>query len=121
MNDYPNAVTQFELLVEEFPQSPLAETALFFAGKAARLTMNPNSIDKAIEIWGRVVDMEGSLALNAREQQALAKMDLGLESEAITVFDSILGNDPPPDSSLYHQLRCLSSTVGENSTLSAPW
>lgn len=105
-NDYPNAVTQFELLVDEFPQSSFAETALFFAGRAARLTMNPNSIDKAIEIWGRVVDMDGDLALSAREQQALAKMDLGNEAEALTVFDSILENEPPPDGDLYFSVLC---------------
>ena len=103
---HSSATAQWELLSAEFPDSPLSEVALFSAGHSARLTMQPGSLDRAIEIWGRVVDMDGELVLAAREQQGLAKLDLGQETEAVTVFDSILESEPMPSGDLFFSVLC---------------
>ncbi|CAN5268031.1 hypothetical protein BH23VER1_BH23VER1_12960 [soil metagenome] len=98
--DYPNARRQFELLDSETPDSPFAEPALFFAAKAALLTMTSDSLDDAIALWERVAQKEGALRLFAREQQALALHRLAREEEAVQLFDSILAADPPPPNPL---------------------
>ncbi len=94
--NYPSARIQFELLDTEFPASPYAEPALFFAGKAASLTMSPDSLDPAIALWERVAEKEGPLRLYAREQQALALHRLTKHDEAVQIFENILAADPPP-------------------------
>ncbi len=50
-NDFPNAQTQFELVAEQQPDSPLVETALFLAGEAARKSLNPSSVDRAVDLF----------------------------------------------------------------------
>src|SRR5258707_3148861 len=57
-NDYPNAQTQFELVSEEDPDSPLLETALFLAGEAARKSMNSSAMDHAVELFEEVYKID---------------------------------------------------------------
>ncbi|MFV1995548.1 MAG: tetratricopeptide repeat protein, partial [Verrucomicrobiales bacterium] len=104
--EYPGAIAQFEVLAKKEPLSEHAETALFFAGKAARLMMSPDSTDRAIDSWSRVVDMNGELALAAREEQALAKLGVGQEADAVTVLDTILEGDPPATGELLFSVLC---------------
>ncbi len=93
VGDLANARTQFETVAKTEPNSPIAEAALFLAGQAAAKTMNP---DRALELFEDVARRDGPFALYAREEQAGLKSQLGLENEAIILYDNILANSPPP-------------------------
>lgn len=96
-NDYPNAQTQFELVREEEPDSPLVETALFLAGEAARKSLNPTSLDRAITLFEDVYNLGGPLRSQARLEQALTKRQNHQENEAIVLLDDLLSQNPPAE------------------------
>jgi TolA-binding protein len=94
-NDYPNAQTQFELVREEQPDSPLVETALFLAGEAARKSLNPTSLDRAITLFEDVYNLGGPLRYQARLEQALTKRQNHQEKEALVLLGDLLNQNPP--------------------------
>ncbi len=96
-SDFPNAQTQFELVREESPDSPLVETALFLAGEAARKSLNPTSIDRAIVLFEDVYQRGGPLKFQARLEQALTKRQTKRDREAIVLLDDLLGQNPPAE------------------------
>lgn len=96
-SDFPNAQTQFELVREENPDSPLVETALFLAGEAARKSLNPASIDRAIVLFEDVYQRSGPLKFQARLEQALTKRQTKRDREAIVLLDDLLGQNPPAE------------------------
>jgi tetratricopeptide (TPR) repeat protein len=95
--DFANAQTQFELLAAESPGTPYAEMALYLAGKSAMQSMNSGATDRALELFEEVKKLNGPLKLYALQQQALIKSRLGLESEAVILYDNILGSKPDAD------------------------
>ena len=99
-NDFPNAQTQFELVAEQQPDSPLVETALFLAGEAARKSLNPSSVDRAVDLFEEVYKMDGSLRFQARLEQALTKRQIQQEKEAIVLLDDLLTQNIP------QEIRC---------------
>jgi tetratricopeptide (TPR) repeat protein len=104
LEDFANAQTLFETLANEDPDSPLAENALFLAGQSAMKTMNPTSLDHAIELFESVAKLNGPLKLYARQEQAIAKSKAGKESEAIILYNDILGANP--DDELKFAVMC---------------
>jgi tetratricopeptide (TPR) repeat protein len=96
-NDYPNAQTQFELVSEEDPDSPLLETALFLAGEAARKSMNSSSMDHAVELFEEVYKINGPLRYRARLEQALTKRQALQDREAIVLLNDLLNQTIPID------------------------
>ena len=105
LQDLPNARTQFELLATDYPSSPYADAALFFAGKAAMELGTPEGLQRAIDIWGEVAEREGPLAFHARYQQALAKRTEGLEKEALAIIE-VLAADKTVDADTQLQVLC---------------
>jgi tetratricopeptide (TPR) repeat protein len=99
-NDFPNAQTQFELVAEQQPDSPLVETALFLAGEAARKSLNPSSVDRAVDLFEEVYKMDGSLRFQARLEQALTERQIQHEKEAIVLLDDLLTQNIP------QEIRC---------------
>jgi outer membrane protein assembly factor BamD (BamD/ComL family) len=98
IEDFANAETQFELLTEQNPNGPLAERALFFAGEAAMASMTPQSLDRAIALFNRVVQMNGELKWPARNEQAAIERKLGKSQDALALYDEVLnGNARPAD------------------------
>lgn len=97
LQDYAKSEARFELLVEENPDSPYAEVALFFAGKAAMNLLTAEGVDKALTLWAEVVNRNGPLTRDARREQARAKRRQGQESAALSVIDSILTSKPAPE------------------------
>jgi len=95
--DFANAQTQFELLAAESPGTPYAETAFYLAGKSAMQSMNSGATDRALELFEQVKKLNGPLKPYALQQQALIKSRLGLESEAVILYDNILGSNPDAD------------------------
>ena len=96
-NDFPNAQTQFELVREDSPDSPLVETALFLAGEAARKSLNSASVDRAISLFEDVYKLGGPLKFQARLEQATTMRQTKREREAIVLFDDLLSQNPPND------------------------
>ncbi|MBV9674121.1 MAG: tetratricopeptide repeat protein [Verrucomicrobia bacterium] len=96
-SDFPNAQTQFELVQEENPDSPMVEASLFLAGEAARNSLNPASIDRAITLFEEVYKLDGALKLQARLEQALALRQTHQEHEAIALLNDLLAQNPPAD------------------------
>ena len=100
--DFASAQLQFETLANA--GSPFAEAALFLAGQSAMKTMNPASLDHAIELFESVAQRNGSLKLYARQEQAIAKSRAGKESEALILYNDILGANP--DDELKFSVLC---------------
>jgi TolA-binding protein len=96
-NDFANAQTQFELVREEDPDSPLLEPALFLAGEAARKSLNPSSLDNAIGLFEDVYKIGGPLKYQARLEQALTKRQVHQESEAIVLLNDLVSQHPPEE------------------------
>jgi tetratricopeptide (TPR) repeat protein len=96
-DDYPNAQTQFELVSEEDPDSPLLETALFLAGEAARKSLNSSSMDHAVELFEDVYKINGPLRYRARLEQALTKRQALQDREAIVLLNDLLNQNIPAD------------------------
>jgi TolA-binding protein len=94
--DFPKAMVQFEALVEEQADSPFAEAAQFFAGKASMAQMNAKGLDHAIELWNEVAAHNGLLANEARRQQAIAERRNGRMMDALAVLESLLTSKKPP-------------------------
>ena len=95
--DFANAQTQFELLAAESPGTPYAGMALYLAGKSAMQSMNSGATDRALELFEQVKKLESPLKPYALQQQALIKSRLGLESEAVILYDNILASKPDAD------------------------
>ena len=96
-NDFPNAQTQFELVAEDSPDSPLVETSLFLAGEAARKSLNSASVDRAISLFEDVYKLGGPLKFQARLEQATTMRQTKHEKEAIVLLDDLLTQSPPTD------------------------
>ena len=96
-SDFPNAQTQFELVGEENPESPLVETALFLAGEAARKSLNSASVDRAVALFEEVYKIGGPLKFQARLEEALTMRQARQEKEAIVLLDDLLTQNPPSD------------------------
>ena len=99
-SDFPSAEWQFEKLAHESPASPYAETALFLAGQSAMQWIDPGNVDRALKFFDEVVKRDGPLKLHARQHQAIVQSKLGRESEAVILYDAILGAAPPPEPEL---------------------
>ena len=115
--DFANAQTQFETLAQESASSPLAESALFLAGQAAMRSMNAGGVDRALELFEGVAKLAGPLRLYARQEQAIAKTQLGKESEAVILYDDILRANPENPlrfAALCGKADCLASLAGKD-------
>ncbi|MDB6116261.1 MAG: hypothetical protein JWO08_42, partial [Verrucomicrobiaceae bacterium] len=100
LENFLSARTQFELLVKNSPDSPYADTALYFAGKAAMKLGSVGSaegLNAAIATWEELSLREGPLATAARQQQAIAKRLQGNNAEALKLLDDLLENPNTED------------------------
>ena len=91
--DFANAQTQFELLAQQNPKSPLADKALFFAAQCASASFDPNAVDRSLALLGQVVRSDSSFKWAARNQQAAIERRLGKLEEALVLYDEVLKND----------------------------
>ncbi len=94
--DFANAETQFELLTEQDPKGPLTERALFFAGEAAMASMAAQSLDRALVLYGRVVQLNGEFKWAARNEQAVIERKLGKPQDALVLYDEVLNGAARP-------------------------
>ncbi len=94
--DFANAETQFELLAEQNPGGPYTERALYFAGEAAIASMAAQSLDRAIVLFDRVVQLNGELKWAARNEQAVIERKLGKPQDALVLYDEVLNGAGRP-------------------------
>lgn len=109
--DYAGARQKFLQLAEEEPRHPLAEAALFWAGRATLLALGPNREAQAMELWERVFQRGGPLKWEARLQVALLNRSAGRSSEALRLLDEMLAASPPPDAATRRQALCLRGEI----------
>jgi TolA-binding protein len=93
--DYLKAQEQFETLAREKPDGPQAAPALFLAGQCAMKLLNIASLNRALELFGAVIEKHGPLEAHARLHQALVKTKLGAPDDAVKIYDSLLAAQPP--------------------------
>ncbi len=93
--DFANAQTQFETIAQQNPDDSLAERALFFAAESAMSSMGEHSLDRAIVLFGQVVQKNGALRWSARNEQALIERRLGKIKDALVLYDEVLKSDAP--------------------------
>lgn len=101
----------FEALAKDDPLHPLAEAALFWAGKAALLSLGQKSENDAIALWEEVHKRNGPLSLEARLQVALVTLRRGDHTTALQYLAGILDHSPPPDPPTRFQALCLRGEV----------
>ena len=94
--DFANAETQFELLAEQNSAGPFFERALFFAGESAMASMAGQSLDRAIVLFDRVVQLNGELKWAARNEQAVIERKLGKSQDALVLYDEVLNGAARP-------------------------
>jgi len=111
--DYANAQTQFETLVQEDPSGPLTDQALILAGQSSIKSMNPTGVQHALDLYDRVAKGAGPLKLYARQEEALVEFNRGHNKEAVIIYDDILNSNPDT------QLR-LAALCGKADCLTAP-
>ncbi|HEY2124285.1 MAG TPA: tetratricopeptide repeat protein [Chthoniobacterales bacterium] len=95
--DFANAQTQFETLAGENPTGTIAEKALFFAAESAMSTMGPRSLDRAIELFDRVVQMKSEMRWSARNEQAVIERRLGKPQDALLLYEEVLKGETKPN------------------------
>lgn len=88
--DYVNARAQFEYLANHSSSPVIIERALFFAGRAASLSLSEKGLVDAIKLFQRVIDKDGRLLLRARREQAAILVRQGKIDDAIDLLDVVL-------------------------------
>jgi outer membrane protein assembly factor BamD (BamD/ComL family) len=94
--DFANAETQFETLTEQDPKGQLTERALFFAAEAGMASMAAQSLDRALVLFGRVVQLNGEFKWAARNEQAVIERKLGKPQDALVLYDEVLNGSARP-------------------------
>ncbi|HEY5814527.1 MAG TPA: tetratricopeptide repeat protein, partial [Terrimicrobiaceae bacterium] len=95
--DYLGARAQFGTVAEKFPDSPLAEKAVFLSGQAMARSLDTSEMEDAIEVFEQVVKGAGPLSLRARLAQASLLNALKRPKEALGVLERILESNPDLD------------------------
>ena len=97
--NFSGARQLFEAIAEGDPLHPLAEAALFWAGRAALLTMEPTADQQAVVLWEKVVAKGGPLKWQARLQEALLNQRQRKPAAALQLLDELIAPaaTPPPD------------------------
>ncbi|MBL9153646.1 MAG: tetratricopeptide repeat protein [Verrucomicrobiales bacterium] len=86
---FTEAAGHFEQLATESPDSPLAQPALFFAGKATSQTHDAASQLRARAFWERVVAAAGPLSPAAQHEIGLLELENDRFDAAVAAFAAI--------------------------------
>ncbi len=105
LEDFAAARTGFELLAQEHPESPYAESALYFAALSAMSMLTEEGRERALQLWQEIAERAGPLAQPALHQLAQARRLAGEEAEALRLTEMLLaGPDLAVD--MRRQLVC---------------
>jgi hypothetical protein len=95
--DYLAARGEFVEIAEKFPDSPLAEKAVFLTARAMERSMDTKTMLEAIDLYESVATKGGPLATRARLAQAMLFNALRKPKDALGIFDKILESKPDPE------------------------
>jgi hypothetical protein len=111
--NYSGARKLFEALEADDSLHPLAEAALFWAGRAALLTMEPTADQQAVVLWEKVYERNGPLKWQARLQEALLNQRQRRNAAALQLLDDVLTSvtGPLPDASTRWQALSLRGEI----------
>ncbi len=90
LEDFANARTEFEIIASDYPDTPHAETALYFAAMSASSVMSSEGRARALAIWEELAQKGGTIAVAARRQQALSERLQGNHAPALAALDKVL-------------------------------
>lgn len=90
------ARSYFEILSEK-PNSPWREQALFQGARSASLSLTETSLEQSIALFQKVVDLGGTLAIAARQEQSRLLVRQGKTEAAIALLKETLEGKPAPD------------------------
>lgn len=90
LEDYANARTEFEIIARDYPDTPQADTALYFAAMSASSVMSVEGRLRALATWEELAQKGGPLAFAARRQQAISERAQGNLTQALTALDKLL-------------------------------
>ncbi len=110
LEDFANARTNFEIIAKEYPDTPQADSALYFAALSAMSVMSTEGRERAMQIWDELAKKNGSLAVPSRRQQALAHRRQGDLPAALKAQDQILAL-PKLDKDLRRLTLCEKAEV----------
>ena len=96
-DDYLSAQEQFEKVASERPDGAHATAALFLAGQCSMKLLSPESLNHALDLFGKVAAKHGPMETHARLHQALVKTKLGAPEDAVKIYDSIITAQPPAE------------------------
>ena len=94
--NFSGARQLFEAIAESDPLHPLAEPALFWAGRAAVLTMETTASQQALGLWEKVFERGGPLKWQARLQEALLYQGQRQPAAALQLLEEILAPKAKP-------------------------
>lgn len=94
VGDYGRAQVEFELLADQATAPSMVETAYYLAADSAVRTLNPQTLDHAVELYESAASVGGPLKHAARIGQARIKFRQGAYSEAMVIYDDVLGSEP---------------------------
>jgi tetratricopeptide (TPR) repeat protein len=86
IENYAKAETVFATLARSHPDSPMAESALYFAARSAMSLLNTGGYDRAVAFLQLVEEKKGPLAREARLLQAFAERRLGQDESAAKIL-----------------------------------
>ena len=93
--DFANAQTQFELLVQEKPDAPLAEKALFLG--ARRYVKHGSGLFRSCAFIARPGgEVEWGIEMGGAERGSGNRTAPGKNREALALYDEVLKNDAKP-------------------------
>jgi TolA-binding protein len=95
--DFATARVELETLARKFPDSDYDEPALFLAAQSVSRIPSATAPDEAILLFEEVAADNGTLAAQARLEQASLIASQGKPLEANLVLDKILSSIPPAD------------------------
>lgn len=78
-----------EKIALENPKSPLIAFCHYYAGMAARLEGTPSALKESVDLFEKVIKIKGSLAMEARIQQARVLLDINRTEEAKISLHSV--------------------------------
>ena len=90
LEDFASARTEFEIIARDYPDTPHADTALYFAAMSASSVMSAEGRVRALATWEDLAQKGGPLAVAARRQQALSERAQGRLTEALAALDKLL-------------------------------
>ena len=110
--DFLNAQEQFEVLAREQPDGEYTERALYLAGQCGMSLISVDNLGHALQLFDKVAERKGQLEANARLQQAIIKYRLGLEEDAVKLYDTVLGLPAAADPEIHY-----AALIGKGGTL----